>query len=402
MLSLSGLDHSRFSSTQSTLLPGYFLDRANPHLVLALIVLTTTVFLRRTYGERSFGLKAFLTLAIVATIGFTTARDPENVYALSWFGPLFVLLWIGFFIFHRAQIAIRKLKKQSYIYSRTDGNPWLPWAVIPGVKTWANGVGGYSIITGWLDPAIVLSACWFATKFIGDQFAVMLLISGFSIFLTYQMKSYFEREKFLDDMDAQIEAEQRLAMTAMLTGGAAVTVDGAQGFVVVGQAPAPKMPGFLKNLPSFARPTSQPVDELAIPELRQDPPTAETVPGETRRTVAAPVAAPPAEDHGAMVAALDPALRNLVTAPPPPAELEAPPHQPEPPLPPSPVATTEPTTEPTTEAAPVATGERQDVRDPAAAPAELTERLDARLLKTIAEARSPAAAAAIDPTKPRT
>ncbi len=378
----------------------------------SIFALITTLFLRRTYGERSFGLRAFVTLVIVATIGFSSARDPENAYALSWFGPLFVLLWIGMFIFHRVEMFIRKVKKLGYIYSRTDGDPWLPWALIPSGRAWAH-TSGYSIVSGWLDPALAFAACWFATKFIGDQFAVMLLISGFSILVTYQMKSYLEREKYLDTMDAQVEAQQRLLDTQMIDGAKPRPVDQRQGYLV---AQAPAIPGFLKDLPVFAEPDSQPVDQ--IPELRQapDPPTAPTERGESRRTVAAPVAeplaatppvtvaAPPAAAPAEMVAALDPDLQALVTpAPPPQAAEQATEPSPQaaekqaaqpPPLPPAeaaPVATAEP--EPVTTVEPQAEDE-----DGAAAP-ELTARLDARLLKTIADAGSPEAAAAIPLTR---
>ena len=271
----------------------------------SIFALIPGVFLRRTYGERSFGLKAFATAVIVFWVGFGAGRDPNNEFMLSWFGPLFVFLWVGFFAFHRIEIFARKVKGAPHVFSRTDGRPWLPWLILPFTRKWANTLPGYSLITMYLDPIMVFIFGSITSTLVSELFGLTFIMSAFAMFVVGQLKSYIEMQKILDMRDSQVEAKFRLAMSEGFDSGPTRTVTSFDGFVVA-VPPEPKVPGFLKDLPIFK------VDEVEEeqPQTVAASSTEEApLPPPLPASVRAKAQPNPKDD---LISELDPELQDLV------------------------------------------------------------------------------------------
>lgn len=169
------------------------------------------ILLRRDFGERYLSIIRFfiaatfvgLSRSVITLISFATGYN-TFAYLVGW-------VVFGLFIFHRWQIRKRKKSgtpwhSMSFGVSHLDGLVrWVARENIPMLSPMVRNWDDYTLYR-WVEPGLCLMVSWFFWYF-DPGLSVYLLISTAALFLKNQIDYNQQYNQYLDQIDAQIEAE---------------------------------------------------------------------------------------------------------------------------------------------------------------------------------------------------
>lgn len=167
------------------------------YLISGCFSISVVGFTRKDFGERYFGffnlLFGYTVIANFAFLG--NFLGVATGHKFSW---LMVLFWLGFIavsLYHRAVIARRNKRGQEW-HSMYIGESWLTSLPLPCSR---------EKIFKLVEPGLVFLAGLIFWK-ISGAVGIWLMISGLSLFVNNHLVFWFERQAFLDVIDARIEA----------------------------------------------------------------------------------------------------------------------------------------------------------------------------------------------------
>ena len=174
---------------------------------------TIVVFLRCDFGERYFNVSDLLgstfTFAIygaVILLLFTTGRGGDAIHQYGGSREqnaavliVFLLCFLAMSVFHRVISFVQNLSGRRW-HSRYAGTSYLRFlTALPLVTTYT--------VQRFVEPALALTAA-FAFGLLSPVLGLWLCFAGLSLAATEHLQHRRARNRVLDAIDAQIEAEQ--------------------------------------------------------------------------------------------------------------------------------------------------------------------------------------------------
>lgn len=175
--------------------------------VLSLFTVPAEVFLRCNFGERYLTLPrmalGYLLIALYWNFtGLIGGAFSRQSLALGGIGKALSAAYVLACLVHFGSVAVRKLKGVR-CYSRYAGDSLLPWRRLP----FYDAIGGQYNVQLYGEP-LLLIALHFVLKPFVPQLGVFFLLCGVSLLVKGYAQHAAFRQRVLDTVDRQIEAEQ--------------------------------------------------------------------------------------------------------------------------------------------------------------------------------------------------
>lgn len=162
------------------------------------------VFMHKDLGERTHSfVSIYVHLAVLGVITFDLMDFIQSTSGGGFNINLIVWSFIGMVIYH--SLNSRKRRKQGdHIHSRSIGEPYGFWAKIPfGDRP--------SITMGMYEPIAIIVAAWLLSSLGLSSVGITsyMTVCAISLFINIRLMIALEHAAYLDDIDAQLDAEYK-------------------------------------------------------------------------------------------------------------------------------------------------------------------------------------------------